>query len=300
MHLIDAFAARHHGLVSRDAALRLGFSRSNWYRAVGHGGGLEPLYPNVARVWGSPATFEQRVLAAVWAAGPDAMASHRSAAVLWGVERPENDPIDVILPSRRRHSLPGDVVIHRPSDLLDLGPIMRRRIPTTNPMRMLLDLGAVEPDAVYDAMIHVMASKAATPHAIRNALIRHSKKGRHGTAALRDALKRWLGEDLPPDSALESAMSDLIREHHLPSMTFHAVVEGYEVDFLVDGTRVIVECDGWGAHGLDRDQFEFDRIKDADLVGAGWHVVHVTWRQVTQQPAVAARRIHRVLATWAR
>lgn len=300
MHLIDDFAARHHGLIHKDAALRLGFSRTNWYRAIGPGGALEALYPNVARVWGSPASFEQRVLGAVWAAGPGAMASHRSAAALWGVHRPEGEPLDVILPSRGRHSLPGGVVIHRPSDRLDLRPVLRRRIPVTNPMRMLLDLGAVDPDSVFDALVDVLSAKVASPHAIRSTLYRHSTKGRHGTVALRAALERWLDEELPPDSTLEAVMGDLVRDFALPPMTFHAIVEGYEVDFLVTGTRVIVECDGWGSHGLDRDQFEFDRLRDADLVGAGWHVVHVTWRQVTQQPAVAAARIRRVIDQWAR
>jgi very-short-patch-repair endonuclease len=300
LHLVDEFAGRHHGLVHKDAAARLGFSRSHWYRAVGAGGWLEPLYPNVARVWGSPASFEQRALAAVWAAGHGAMTSHRTSARLWGVERPDDDPIDVILPSRGRHSLPGDVVIHRPSDHLDLRAIMRRRIPTTNPMRMLLDLGAVDPSSVFDAMVEVMAMKAASPQAIRSALIRHSRRGRHGTIALRSALERWIGEELPPDSSLEAAMSDLVRSFGLPSMTFHAIVEGYEVDFLVDGTTVVIECDGWATHGLNRDQFEFDRIRDADLLAAGWHVVHVTWRQLTQQQNIAAARIRRVLDTWTR
>ena len=298
IHLLDDFAGRHHGLVNKDVALHLGFSRSNWYRAIGPGRWLEPLYPNVARVWGSSPTFEQRALAAVWAAGPGAMASHRTAARLWGIERPDDDPIDVILPSRGRHSLPGNVVIHRPSDHLDLRPIMRRRIPTTNPMRMLLDLGAVDPATVFDAMVEVMSLKAASPNAIQSALIRHSKKGRHGTVALRAALERWMGEELPPDSTLEAAMSDLIRNFGLPAMTFHAIVEGYEVDFLVNGTTIVVECDGWAAHGLDRDQFEFDRVRDADLVAGGYHVVHVTWRQVMQQQALAAERIRRVIRTW--
>jgi very-short-patch-repair endonuclease len=93
-------------------------------------------------------------------------------------------------------------------------------------------------------------------------------------------------------------MSDLIRDFGLPAMTFHAIVEGYEVDFLVDNTRIVIECDGWAAHGLDRDQFEFDRVRDADLVAGGYHVVHVTWRQVTQQQVLAAQRIRRVIRTW--
>jgi very-short-patch-repair endonuclease len=295
--VVDSFASRHHGLISRPAAERLGISRAAWYRAISSDQ-LEQLYPNVARVHGSPSTFEQRGLAAVWATGPDAMTSHRTSASLWDVERPEDDPLDVMIASRRRHSLPQGVIIHRPRDLLDLRPVIRRGVPTTNPMRMLLDLGAVDPEAVFDAMITVLSTKAASPSALRSALVRHSRRGRRGTAAFRQALERWLGEELPPDSALEGVMSDLIRSYDLPPMQFHAMVAGYEVDFRVRGTNIVIECDGWAAHGLDRDQFEFDRIRDADLVAAGFVTAHVTWRQLTNQPAKAAERIKRVVATW--
>ena len=295
---IDSFASRHHGLISRPAASKLGISRAAWYRAIASGQ-FEQLYPSVARVPGTPSTFEQRSLAAVWATGPDAMTSHRTSASLWDVDRPEDDPLDVMIASRRRHSLPEGVVIHRPRDLLDLRPVIRRGVPTTNPMRMLLDLGAVDPESVFDAMITVMSTKAASPSAIRSALVRHSRRGRSGTTSLRKALERWLGEQLPPDSMLEAVMSDLIRNYGLPPMQFHPIVAGYEVDFLVQGTNIIVECDGWATHGLDRDQFEFDRIRDADLTAEGFVTARATWRQLTNQPAKAAARIQRVIDTWA-
>jgi very-short-patch-repair endonuclease len=298
LNIIDSYAGRHHGLITRAKAAELGIGRSTWYRAIASEK-IQLLYPNVARLWGSPTTFEQRALAAVWAAGIDAMASHRTAASLWGVKRADGDPIDVILPKRSRCSMPRGVEIHRPRDLLDLRPIIRSGVPTTNPMRMLLDLGAVDETAVYDALIAVLSSKAASPAAIRSALARHAKKGRHGVTALRQALEEWLNEELPPDSELEARMATLIARHRIPEVQFHAVVEGFEVDFLVAGTTVILECDGWGSHGLDRDQFEFDRIRNAALNAAGYIVVHFTWRQLTSEPVAVAERIRKVLRTWA-
>lgn len=299
LEALDPFAVRHHGLVTRDAAERVGISRSSWYRAI-QSGAFEPLSPNVARVWGSPVTRAQHIQAAVFAAGPGTLASHRSSAWLWTVDRPDEDPIDVILGARTRHALPDGVVVHRPTDRHDLRAVMRQNIPTTNPMRMLLDLGAVDPPAVFDAMIAVMSAKFASPLAIRAALHRHARRGRHGTVALRAALERWADEELPPDSVLEAAMHDLVHRFGLPQVQFHAIVEGYEVDFLIAGTKVIIECDGWATHGLDRDQFEFDRIRDADLTGAGYLTVHTTWRQITSTPDAAARRIRAVLERWQR
>lgn len=295
---IDAFASTHHGLIHRLRANRLGISRSAWYRALASHA-LEQIHPNVARLAGTPDTFEQRTLAAVWAAGDGAIASHRTAASLWGIDRPDSDPIDVLLPARSREStLPG-VVNHRPRDLIDLRPIMRQRIPTTNPLRMLIDLGAVDADAVPDALAQVLAARVASPAAVRGALVRHAKQGRHGITALRSALEEWLGDELPPDSVLEARMSALLRRHRLPAAHFHPMVAGYEVDFLVEGTKVILECDGWGTHGLDRNQFEFDRIRNAELTAAGYVVVHFTWRQLDRSPDSVAERLIAVLRQWA-
>jgi very-short-patch-repair endonuclease len=295
---IDGFASTHHGLISRPRAEALGVSTSSWYRAIA-AQVIEPIHPNVARLRGSPETFEQRALAAVWGAGRGAVSSHRTSASLWNVSRPASDPIDLILPARTREARLNGVVVHRPVDLMDLRPIIRRKIPTTNPMRMLLDLGAVDQDAVFDALIEVLASKVASPASVRRTMMRHAKKGRHGVGPLRLALERWLGEELPPDSALEAKMAEFITRHQLPAVTFHAVVMGYEVDFLISGTRIVLECDGWGTHGLDRDQFEFDRVRNGELTAAGYIVVHFTWRQLTTDPESVAVRILENVQRWA-
>lgn len=295
---LDTIAQKHHGLVSLEKAKAAGISRSTWYRGIASGQ-FEQVHPNVVRLWGSPSTLQQRALAAVWAAGGDALASHRTAAALWGVERPATDPIDIILPGRARHALPHGITVHRPRDRKDLRPILRQRIPTTNPMRMLLDLGAVDPDAVEAAMITVMSSRVASPAAIRAALFRHAKKGRRGVTALRTSLESWLDEELPPDSVLEAVMNQVINDHRLPPMQFHAIVAGYEVDFLIAGSNIVIECDGWGSHGLNRDQFEFDRLRNTEVVAAGYHIAHVTWRQLRNDPPAAAERIRKVVAQWA-
>jgi hypothetical protein len=105
LKLVEQFATRHHQLVTLDAVRDGGMSRSTWLRALDNQ--LELVHPGVARLIGSARTREQRIAAAVLAAGPGAMASHRSAASNWGVPRPLSDPVDLILPARdaRRHLL---------------------------------------------------------------------------------------------------------------------------------------------------------------------------------------------------
>jgi very-short-patch-repair endonuclease len=293
----EAFAATHHGLIHRDAALALGVSRSTWYRSIDRSL-FEQIHPKVVRLIGSSRTRYQLILAAVWAVGGGAVASHRSSAFLWGVARPDDDPIDLIIPDRNRDWKLDGVVIHRPRDLRELRPVVRHAIPTVTPMRMLCDLGAVDRDAVEAALHDVMTQRLASSAAIEAGMFRHARRGHHGIGALRLALRAWQIDGKVADSKLELRMNALLHEHRLPTAEFHAFVSGYEVDFLIRGTRVVLECDGYESHGLDRDQFEFDRVRNAELTGSGFVIVHFTWRQLTRGPSHVARRIEHNVARW--
>lgn len=298
LRALEPFAARHHGLLRRADAERLGVSKSSWYRAI-DSGLLVPLFPNVVRLPGAPATFQQRALAAVWTLGGPALTSHRTSARLWGLERPDDDPLEVILPSRARCiTLPG-VVVHRPRDLIDLRPVVRDGVPTSIPVRMLLDLAAVEPDNLAAAAYHLLQRQIISPRALRGGLMRHARRGRTGITAFRGLLDQLDDDRMPTDSELEDRMVDLLRMHRLPPARFHARVAGYEVDFLIVDSPVVLECDGWETHGLNRDQFEFDRIREAELVAAGYVVVHFTWRRVTNEPTAVAQQIRAAVRQWA-
>ena len=81
--------------------------------------------------------------------------------------------------------------------------------------------------------------------------------------------------------------------------TSNATFYDNEFDFRVRGTRVLIECDGWTYHGLDRRNFERDRARDADLIAAGWVVLRFTYRMITARPVVTASRIDAALRRWA-
>jgi very-short-patch-repair endonuclease len=156
---------------------------------------------------------------------------------------------------------------------------------------MLLDLGAVDRYGVAAALDTALRERAVRLDVVRGAVASHSRQGRSGIVALRRAVEARVVDGRPVDSDLETRMSALCRRYGLPAMEFHATVAGYEVDFLVVGAKVVVECDGWQWHGLDRDQFEFDRARDAQLLAAGYVTVRVTWRQLRAEPARVAQRI---------
>jgi very-short-patch-repair endonuclease len=293
---LRTFADDHHGLVTRHAAVRLGMSKTTWFRALADGR-LEPVHRGVARLPGAARTREQAIAAAALATG--GLASHRSAAHLWGIARPEDDPVEVIVPVRNRSPDIAGVIVHRPRDRKDLKPVRRLNIPTTNVLRLLCDLGAVDPLAVGDAVGHVVSSRLASPVALQAAIARHARRGRPGVPAFRAALADWVIDGKPVDSVLEPAMRRLFEAHRLPPFEFHARIAGYVVDFLIVGTPIVLECDGWEFHAKSRAQQESDAVRDTRLAALGYLCLRFTYHQIVRRPAEQARRIRSVIETWA-
>ena len=171
---------------------------------------------------------------------------------------------------RREATLPG-VIVHRPRDRRDLSPVLRQNIRTSNILRLLCDLGAVDPPSVSAAVGHVVTTGMASPVALRTAVEVHARRGRHGVPAFREALDEWVIDGKPVDSVLETAMRKLVTTYKLPPVEFHPIVGGYEVDFRIIDSKIVLECDGWETHGRNKRQFEKDRIRDADLIATREH-----------------------------
>ena len=94
-------------------------------------------------------------------------------------------------------------------------------------------------------------------------------------------------------------MRQLLQRHGLPPAEFHAVIAGNEVDFWITDSPIILECDGWSTHGLDRVQFEKDRTRDAELTALGYIVIRFTYRAITKRPSKEAERIRKNVSRWA-
>ncbi len=177
------------------------------------------------RLHGTPDTPEQRIIAAVSAVGVDALASHRSAARLWGIPRPDDDPVDVLLAAQRRDVAFDGVIVHRPRDLARLVPQRRFGIRCTNIIRTLLDLGAVDPDALHGAVGHAITTNLVTLDALEVAAAEHARPGRGGIVAVRDAIADWSIDDKPAESMLETAFARLAERFGLPEFEFHPVID---------------------------------------------------------------------------
>lgn len=302
----DEWARAHHGLITWGES---GLTKRAWHRAI-EAGSLVGIHPYVARLPGTPVTPEQRIAAAVlaipWVVDEHgtivdgALASHRSSALLWGIPRPDDDPVDLLTPWVRHDNEFEDVIIHRSGDRAHLfPPQIRYGIRCTGILRTLVDLGAVDPSGVRDGLGVVLAREMLTLPTAEAVLADHARSGRPGIAALREAVDAWAVDAKPADSVLEPAMRRLVDRYRLPPVEFHPRVLGWEVDFRVVGTPVILECDGWAFHGLDRERFERDRERDAQLVAAGWIVVRFTYRSIMNRPGQTAKRILEAVERWA-
>lgn len=152
--------------------------------------------------------------------------------------------------------------------------------------------------AVEGAVIDAIAARRTGLGALAAVVTEQGRQGRAGVRALRDAIAEVALDQKPVDSELESAMNALAHRYDLPTMEFHPLVAGWEVDFKIVGTPLLIECDGWTTHGLDREQFENDRRKDDDVRAEGWIIIRLTWRSIARRPADTARRIRRAIARW--
>ncbi|MFP5327571.1 MAG: type IV toxin-antitoxin system AbiEi family antitoxin domain-containing protein [Acidimicrobiia bacterium] len=289
---IAAAARTHFGLVTRSQLMRLGLSEGQIKR-LARDGLLERVHSGVFRIGGSPRTPEQLLLAATLAAGPGAVASHRGAAWLWGLV---DDPtVEISVPLERLPRLAG-VIVHRSTDLHATWRGMRRRIPTTSPMRTIVDLGAVAPTLVEDALDEALIARFCTVAAVERELARLARPGRSGAGVLRRVLRERALADGIPDSRLEPVMARLVRRYDLPRLVFqHDVYDDQRrflgrVDFACVDLKVAIEIDGWSSRATPR-RFQSDLSRQNALTLVGWTFLRFTKRDIVETPGAVAEAI---------
>jgi very-short-patch-repair endonuclease len=284
---IAALADRQHGVVTRVQLLEVGLTDDGIGRRV-EDGRLHRVHQGVYAVGRRTLTTKGRFLAAVVSCGPTAALSHIAAAILWGLLRDRGWRIDVTVPRGGQRRRRGAVIIHR-SALPDSDVAIRDGIRVTTPARTLIDLADLLPRRRLERAFDEAAYLGLALEGLRPI------PGRRGRGLLQSVLEQHQPGSTRTRSDLEERMLSLCRSFGLSTPEVNATVEGYTVDFIWREARLIVETDGWQAHGT-RTAFERDRWRDADLLTAGWRVLRVTYRQLESDPAGVAARIRAALA----
>jgi very-short-patch-repair endonuclease len=229
------------------------------------------IHPGVYSLGHAPLSWRQRVRAALLAAGPDAVASHTTAAALYHLRR--SGQVHITCATRRR--LRG-VVCHQ-SRAIERAET--QGFPVTTIERTLLDLAA-SGDAHLARAIHEADFHRLLDLPTLNAQM---SRGHAGARRLREALRDYQPDAADTDDGAATELARLISEHGLPRPQTKRRVAGHEADFYWPAHNLVVEVDGRNAH-LNHHAFERDRRRDADMVAAGVRVVRLTGRRIRREP----------------
>jgi very-short-patch-repair endonuclease len=271
---VSHLASRQRGLVTTGQLLDAGLT----YRAIAlraAAGRYHRVHRGVYAVGHTalPAFWVEQ--AALLACGVMAVLSHRSAAVIWCLLHPNDGPVDVTLPPPHRRGRSG-IRLHRVTDAPETA--RREGLPVTTVARTLADLRGPDLDrALNEALVKRLIRPGDLPD----------------TPAIRALLADGL---TPTRSPPERRLLELIKDAGLPRPCTNAPLGPYEVDLLFPDQRLVVEVDGFAAHGTRR-AFERDRARDADLAAAGYVVLRFTARQIEHAPATVVARLAAALAT---
>jgi very-short-patch-repair endonuclease len=232
------------------------------------------LYPDVYACASLPVTHELRTHAVTRLLVPGAVASGRSAAVLWGVELagPE-DAVECTVPARTAAGAVAGVLLTRRS-LPAAEVTARRSVPTTTAMRTALDLARIRP---LDEAV-VALDRFLVPGLVFLSEVRAAADGLTGRDCRRIRRVAQLADGLA-GSPQETRLRLLIHRSDLPDPVAQYRVRIGDrsiarVDFAWPEHRLAVEYEGvW--HG-EHQQVARDRRRLNDLTRAGWRVIFVT------------------------
>jgi hypothetical protein len=281
-HAVDDRFRRQHGVVSRPDALADGLSyRQIQYRVAS--GLWIAAGPGVYRHAAHPVTPEQQILAALLSAGPGAVASHESAAYLWGLldwhEAGERPAVTVLSPAHpRAHGFD----VHRVGDL-DWGRVRRwKGIECTDPLWTLCDLGATVDGTLLDRAIdRALARRLVSVSGLEAEVGRRSKPGRRGVGSLRErlAIRGYIGA--PEPSVLESRTTRFLARHRI-AIEQTEVVDGPDGEYRIDFSLaypVMLEVDGYVWHYTPEHKARDDERRNR-LRLAGIELYVSNWRQL--------------------
>lgn len=272
----------HHGVISRQEALALGLSPTQVVR-LHTSGRWQRVLPGVYAPSGVALRAAGRLTAACLYAGPAAVASHRSAAWLWGLLPAPAVPA-VSTRRGRPRPRPG-LEVHLAEDLDEKRVRTWHGFRTTDPLRALADLGAVAGRReLTDAVDRAVASGLVTLDGLEAEIGRLTRPGRRGVASLREVLDCRGMSGAPAPSVLESRVLRLLRQWGLtPVGVQQRVVDGrYRVDVLL-ADCVVLEVDGFAYHWSPEAKAA-DSLRRNELRRAGFTVIESDWVEVMRHP----------------
>jgi very-short-patch-repair endonuclease len=279
-------AGAQRGMVHRSQLRALGITQGSYEHRL-RAGALHRVMPSVLSVVDPVLEPLAQETAALLYAGENALLSHESAAALWGLAA---TPSFVVITMIGRHARrqPG-LRLHEVADLDIRDARMHLGFPVTSPARTLIDCAC-------NSNIDRLLNEARALELVKDSDIYAAMdrcRGRKGTGPLRALLEAEKDTGFTRSKA-ERALRRLVEEAQLERPIFNTRLMGVEVDAYWPRRNIVVEVDGYPAHGHWA-AFQRDRAKTNQLVGAGYIVLRFTWHQLTRKPFVVVAEIVRAL-----
>jgi hypothetical protein len=170
----------------------------------------------------------------------------------------------------------------------------------TTPTRTLADLcGVLGRDDVEPALDDALRRGLTSLPRLRWASERLGGRGRTGARLFAEILGERQPGSTPPASRLESRVGILLRKAGLPEpVPQWEIRDGGKlvarVDFAHPEAMVAIEADGYRHHS-GRVAWQRDRVRRNALTIRGWHVLHVTWEDLTSRPKDVASLVRAAL-----
>lgn len=238
------------------------------------------------------------VIAVMAAVGRGAVASHRSAAVIHGLDLLERAPHDVVTltgPLSRAANRPSAGIVFHIAALPPAHVSKCLGIAVTTCARTVVDLARTAPfmQAVVVADSALRLGKASKPELLQ---VAEACARWPGVAQAREAIAF---ADERAESVLESCARVVFDRYRLEApqlqVTFRGAGFVFRGDFYWARHRTIAEADGMAKYedpSRARDQIRRDRL----LRDAGYKLVHFTWRELFETPDMVIARLRRAFA----
>jgi very-short-patch-repair endonuclease len=272
---LSRLASDQRGLFSAAQAGEIGINYAQLVRGTASGH-LRRVRRGVYAVAGvTPSSWEQ-ILGAALAAGPEAVVSHDSAAMVHRFDYADVTAIELTLPPTVWRRPPG-AVVHHHADLAARDLVNRRGVLVTSQCRTLVDMaGRWGPELTEKALDEGLVQRRWTVPEVRECLGRA-----RANVPGRSFLERLLSlhdESPTADSVLEAQVFRALAPLE-PFETHFATAVGeclYVIDVAWPDRKVGAEIAGRAHRVVSRSAFDRERRKFTALNAAGWKIAHLT------------------------
>jgi hypothetical protein len=297
--LVAAIARRHHGTFALHHLDELGVTPQVRRHRMAQGRWDSP-YEGVFRIAGAPLSWKGDLVAASWAGGDRAVASHRSAAALWGLPGGRTDVLELTCPRWRRARHDG-LVVHESTRFDVVDETIVDGIRCTTVERTVFDLCSCVGPVTVDLAIEAALRRDLTSiGALLAAHDRLATKGRRGGRRFRDALAvRTLGplhesapERLVARALVAAGLTEPVAQHVVNDVAGQFVAR---VDLAYPEQRIAIEYDSF-EHHTGKVALVRDSARRNALTAAGWTVMSATATDVRGGCRQLARDVRRLLS----